>query len=229
MTFLDREPYALHCAMASAAVNGLATGPIVTAAAAARGTTSSGTSSSPPAPAATPTAAVLTVRAAVDDWTLPPTTMTTATGAAVDDDRMKNIGYRDLHLGDDNYDDDGGAVLLLASDVLYEPSSMESLSSKLLSLVHPIRGGYVLIADPRRERTPGCRDAFVECVRDAGGEVGIFDMPDLEEERRNMGGSVNDGGGITSLPVGGESDVDIDGSLAKTVLIVVHFSRGKDE
>lgn len=209
MTFLDREPYALHCAMASAAVNGLATGPVTTAA-------TSGMS----APAGTSTAAVLTLRAAVDDWTLPATT-TAATGAA--DDRMKNVGYRDLHLGDD-----GGAMLLLASDVLYEPSSMESLSSKLLSLVHPIHGGYALIADPRRERTPGCRDAFVECVRDAGGEVEIFDMPDLEEERRKMGG-VNDRGGIASLPVGGESDLDIDGSLAQTVLIVVHFSRGNDE
>ena len=207
MTFLDREPYALHCAMASAAVNGLATGPVTTAA-------TSGMS----APAVTSTAAVLTVRAAVDDWTLPATT-TAATGAA--DDRMKNVGYRDLHLGDD-----GGAMLLLASDVLYEPSSMESLSSKLLSLVHPIHGGYALIADPRRERTPGCRDAFVECVRDAGGEVEIFDMPDLEEERRKMGG-VNDG--IASSSVGGESDLDIDGSLAQTVLIVVHFSRGNDE
>jgi hypothetical protein len=211
MTFLDREPYALHCVMASAEVNGLATGPITAASGEASVTSSNLTG--------TAMAAVLTVRAAIDDWTLPATAM--ATGAA--DEGMKNVGYRDLHLGDD-----GGTMLLMASDVLYEPSSMESLSSKLLSLVHPIHGGYALIADPRRERTPGCRDAFVECMRNSGGEVEIFGMPDLEEERRKMGG-IDDRSGITSLPVGGESDVDIDESLAKTVLIVVHFSRGKDE
>ena len=84
-----------------------------------------------------------------------------------------------------------------------------------------------MIADPLRERTPGCRDSFVECVKNSGGRVEIIPMPDLKEEMRKMGGD-NDHHGFTSL-LGSESDVDIDGSLAKTVLIVVHYPRGNDE
>ncbi len=159
------------------------------------------------------------MRAAVDDWTLPATTTTGSDGAA---SMVKNVGYRDLNLGDYQ-----GAMLLLASDILYEPLSMESLSNKLLSLAHPIHGGYALIADPRRERTPGCRNSFVECVKNSGGQVEIIPMPDFEEERRKMGDD-KDYRGITSL-LGGESDVDIDGSLAKTVLIVVHYPQGNNE
>ncbi len=200
--------------MASASVNRLATGPMTM-----QSPRDDGTSST-----------VLTVRASVDDWTAPPTA-TTDTG---DEDgpsrRMaKNVGFMDLHLGDDDDDRGGAMMLILASDVLYEPMSMESLSNKLLSLVHPTRGGYALIADPRRERTIGCRDAFVECVRSLGGEVEVFPLPDLDEERRMMmSDNGNDHRVTPSLLVGGVSDVDIDGSLAKTMLIVVHYPRGKD-
>jgi hypothetical protein len=107
-----------------------------------------------------------------------------------------------LHL--DNQD-----TILLASDIIYEPSSMKCLASKLRSLLHPTNGGYALIADPVKERTPGCRDAFVESIRELGGEVVILSMPRLEERNR----------GMKLL----EGDVDINGELAETVLIVVHF------
>jgi len=207
ITFLDREPYALHCVMASAAVNGLATGPIRQPAAGSAYANDGGDVPS------------ITARAAIDDWTLP--------AAASDDENdggddeggppIKNICYRDLHLdafpGCDNRN-----TVLLASDVLYEPSSVGALAKKLRGLLHPVRGGYALIADPRRERTPGCREAFVESVRCLGGEVATIHMPELEDAARL--GARN---GMTLL----ESDLDIDGSLCKSMLMVVHF-KGTD-
>jgi len=207
ITFLDREPYALHCVMASASTNGLMTGPLI----------------QPPAESAQEEAediitstdtnnghgiSSVTARAAIDDWTLP-TSADNILGQD-NDSPIKNICYQDLHLnalvGYDNQN-----TILLASDILYEPSSMTSLATKLESLLHPIHGGYALIADPQKERTIGCRDSFVESVHDLGGEVDILPLSDLEND--------DDNNGVMLL----EGDMDIDGSLAKTVLIVVRF------
>ena len=71
----------------------------------------------------------------------------------------------------------------------------------------------MLITDPEKERTSGCRSALVESVKEMGGEVVILPIP----QPRNNGIATN-----KSVLV--DSDVDIDGNLAKTVLIVVHFN-----
>merc|ERR1712194_253070 len=127
----------------------------------------------------------------------------------------KNIGYDDLHLaalGCENR-----RTILLASDVLYEPACTPPLATKLKSLVHPGAGGYALIADPLKERTRGCREAFFASVRELGGEATMLPMPDLERCRDGLGRT----GDSQRMLL--ESDLDIDGSLAETVLVVIHF------
>ena len=178
VTFLDREPYALHCVMASAAINNLATAPI------------SGEQDPQQGPQQ------ITARSSIDDWT----------------STDKNISYKDLHI-DALKSYDNNQSLILASDILYEPSSMNSLATKLRNLLHPTDGGYVLITDPEKERTSGCRSALVDSVKEMGGEVVILSIP----QPKNNGIATN-----KSVLV--DSDVDIDGNLAKTVLIVVHFN-----
>ena len=93
---------------------------------------------------------------------------------------------------------------------------MESLANKLHKLVHPTHGGYILIADPERERTSGCRVTFVECIRSLGGEVEIFPLED------GVGNSSCGNIVLQSLSLN-ESDIDIDGRSTRTVLIVARF------
>mmetsp|Transcript_8575 Transcript_8575/g.18647 ORF Transcript_8575/g.18647 Transcript_8575/m.18647 type:complete len:477 (+) Transcript_8575:60-1490(+) len=216
ITFLDREPYALHCVMASASTNGLATGPLLPPVEGSGGAeTNIGDGDLIP---------LVTARAAIDDWTLPTTRDN-------DDDNndnspVKNICYRDLHLSTlspNHYDNSN--TLLLASDILYEPSSTASLAQKLQSLLHPTNGGYALIADPIKERTLGCRESFVESVKGLGGEVGILPMPELDSSSSSSSSSSRamHNRGMLLL----DSDVDIDGSLCRSMLIVVHF-RGNE-
>jgi hypothetical protein len=185
VTFLDREPYALHCVMSSAAVNSFSTAPLTPAI---------------DDKAETGTSPLITVRAAMDDWTVP-------NEKTEENSQIKNICYEDLGLNSNGYNNQDTTIL--ASDILYEPSSMQTLATKIKSLVHPENGGYSLITDPQQERTAGCRDSFVASVKELGGDVSIVPLPALKSFGMTTG------------------DLDIDGTLASTVLIVVHFPTSK--
>jgi hypothetical protein len=213
---LDKDPYALHCVMASAVINGLTTEPMIPPPP-PPSSSSLETLQSPVDDHSSSSNVIITARAAIDDWTLPVSEgndCTTVVGIKNSASlALKNICYRDLHLDEGNKDEH--TLLVLASDILYDPSSMESLVNKLYKLVHPNSGGYILIADPQRERTPGCRVTFMECVRKLGGEIEIYPL----EDGGRSGDSIIESQSLFL----DASDIDIDGRLAKSVLIVIHF------
>lgn len=182
VTFLDREPYALHCVMSSAAMNNLTTAPL-----APHDDQSDSSNGS-----------LITVRASMDDWTI------SNESQEGEKQQIRNIGYNELCLGSSEYNNQDTTIL--ATDILYEPSSMETLATKIKSLLHQEHGGFAIISDPKEERTEGCRDAFVSTVKGLGGDIAIMPLP---APQSNVGMT--------------ESDIDINGSLASTVLIVVHF------
>jgi len=183
ITFLDKEPYCLQCVMSSCATNGIVTGSILPQ----------------PGEVSTNKDSKLIARAAIDDWTLPINSNANDKNSS---QQIKNVCYQDLNLSNDEN------TILLASDILYEPSTMKSLASKLHQLVHPINGGYCLIADPLKERTIGCRDEFVKSIKALGGEIDIINLPTLDKNDKD---------------VLVEGDIDIDGKMASTVLILVNF------
>ena len=199
VTFLDREPHALHCAMSSCAMNGVATAGMDGNAAGGGGGDDDGRLPK------------IVARAAMDDWTLP-----VSDDGGPDEDRQgpRNVRYRDLNLNTPHMTSsyDNADTVVLASDVLYEPDGMAALASKIRGLL-PERGGHALLADPARERTAGCRDAFVTAVTEAGGRVEVVPLQGAGKGGRGRAGS-------STL----EGDVDIDGTtLAKTVLVCVEF------
>ena len=110
VTLVDREPLALHCAMSTAALNGLTTAAIA---------------DTDQAPG--------TVRAAVCSWADTPSMLSQ------------------------------GAAVIVGSEVLYDPSCVEELASCVATLLQRAGGGHLLLAEPHKERAPGCRSAL--CAR----------------------------------------------------------------
>ena len=184
VTFLDREPYALHCVMSSAAMNSFITAPLQPA-------RDSSLETSP--------SHLVTVRAAMDDWTI-------IDGSKCEENkpRVRNICYDELCI--DTHEFNNADTTILASDILYEPTSMIALATKIKSLMHPTNGGYALITDPKEERTEGCRDAFVTSVKKLEGKIVIVPLPAPQNNVQIV-----------------ESDIDINGAMSSTVLIVVYF------
>ena len=205
VTFLDREPHALHCAMSSCAMNGVATSGIDGASGTVEEGADEGDDGRLPK---------IVARAAMDDWSLP------VSDGQPDESQPgpRNVRYRDLQLETPRMTSsyDNADTVVIASDVLYEPDGMVALASKIRGLLHPDRGGHALLADPAKERTAGCRDAFVEAVLEAGGRVEIVSLPKAGGGRTAANGSRR----ARSIL---EFDVDIDGTLAETVLICVEF------
>ena len=184
VTFLDREPYALHCVMSSAAMNSFTTAPLQPA---EDGSLESSSSS------------LVTVRAAMDDWTI-----IDENNCEENRQQIRNIRYHELCLDSSEFNNKDTTII--ASDILYEPASMITLANKIKSLLHPQNGGYALISDPKEERTEGCRDAFVTSVKKLEGEIAIMPLPAPQSNAKMV-----------------ESDIDINGSMSSTVLIVIYF------
>ncbi|CAE8583104.1 unnamed protein product [Polarella glacialis] len=163
VTLLDREPLALHCAMASAQLNGLRTAAV------------GAPSDSRPGEAGSVRAAKFDnndnndnninnhwntqVRAAKFDWSAP------CFGRAVD--------------------------VVLATDVLYDPSSAPQLASTVVALLFS-SGGRLLLADPGSERVKGCRAAFIEALQESGASVSVrsLETPNLGEGLESAGSVV---------------------------------------
>ncbi|KAL7502717.1 hypothetical protein ACHAXN_000629 [Cyclotella atomus] len=190
VTYLDREPFALHCAMSSAQLANLQSAPLEVTEADREADSSN--------------ASLVTVRASMDDWTA-----LNETNKVDSKPQIKNIGYNDLCLFGSGYRNQDTTIL--ASDILYEPHSMKTLAIKIKNLLNPNIGGFALISDPEEERTEGCRDNFVSSVKELGGDIAILPLPVPQGRAQMM-----------------ESDIDINGSLASTVLIVVHFPALKN-
>ena len=123
--FLDREAHALHCAMASAALNGVATLPVGD-----RGTG---------APAAS---------AALFDWMTP-----IAPELA------------------------GSCDVILAADVLYDPSAVAPLFRAAAALIDPREGGRLLLADPAGGRAVGCQQRFLDEAAASAGAAQVIVEP----------------------------------------------------
>jgi len=100
----DREPYALHCALATAACNGFSTS---------------------------------VVSGAILDWSDP---VLLLPGSS--DNSSSSRSFCDV---------------VLASDVLYDGETIKAFANACEILIDPIRGGILLLSDPREERFPAAR------------------------------------------------------------------------
>ena len=102
----DREPYALHCALATAACNGFSTS---------------------------------VVSGAILDWSDP---VLLLPGSSDNSSSSSSRSFCDV---------------VLASDVLYDGETIKAFANACETLIDPIRGGILLLSDPREERFPAAR------------------------------------------------------------------------
>jgi len=119
VVLVDREPLALHCAMSSAAVNGIPAEPFLCA------SPKSGS-----------------ISATLSDW------------AAVSDTVNVDI--------------------VLGTEILYDPSEIPALAQSLARILGS--AGVCLIADPLKERQPGCRATLMSVVKDLGGATSTSEL-----------------------------------------------------
>ena len=113
VVLMDREPYALHCAMSSASINNLTN-----------------------------------VQAAVVDWSSP-----------------------DFQ---EQYSNSAGVIL--GSDILYDPETVDALAN-LISDCSQESGGRMWVTDPKIERVQGLRKKFVDALESTGAVTSILDLP----------------------------------------------------
>ena len=115
VTLTDREPYALHCALATAACNEFSTN---------------------------------VVKGAILDWSNPVLPQ--------DSSRLSSSSSSSSFCD-----------VILASDVLYDGETILAFASACEKLIHPEKGGILLLSDPREERFPTARamlrEALVSC------------------------------------------------------------------
>lgn len=175
VTLCDREGFALHCAMSSASVNGIATGALDGATKASSSREGDATSRG-------------VIRAAVDEWD-------TSDG----DTRNEKTSRCPDVLGE------GVADVVLASDVLYDVNHVEGLVKRARTLLGN-DGGVFLVTDPENGRASGYREAFVDAVTTSGGTVEEDSLPQPQHPE--------------------SWDMDLDGSLARVVLIRAEWPSG---
>lgn len=66
----------------------------------------------------------------------------------------------------------------MGSEVLYDPSCVEDLAQCAATLLRRAGGGQLILAEPLRERAPGCRAALRERLQQLGAaEVGESPLP----------------------------------------------------
>jgi hypothetical protein len=67
------------------------------------------------------------------------------------------------------------ADVVLASDVLYDPVTIELLARACMRI--GVAGGQVLVTDPVVSRYPNARDLFQKVLQELGGKVNIIHFP----------------------------------------------------
>ena len=151
---MDREPHALHCAMATASINGFDTKATI--------------STKEPFAATNPI-----IQAAVVDW---------SSIAAYKDDRSNSEDLdltRTLQSSNIVAEYESAADVILCSDVLYDFETVADLAKVMDVLLRKEAGGndqthdgrMVLVTDPAIERVPGIQQEFCQVLRSLGAKT----------------------------------------------------------
>ena len=133
---LDREPFSLHCALATASLHGIDVRADIETPSNPRKTDFD--TDRPPGP----------ISAALFNWCDP------NIPAAVD--------------------------VVLASDVLYDDATVVSLANTVVKILQ--YQGRLLVVDPSRERSPGCRAAFVAALEATGASCAVTPLQSSDDE-----------------------------------------------
>lgn len=159
VSFFDREPHALHCAMATAALNGFPTTDTI-------GRTIGGT------------AANRGVGAALLDWS-PPNSQENSKSANLEtySGRFDVVVASDVLYDLETVPGFVDATLVLLSKHRADDPDSKSESTNDEKVDTARAPGLVLVTDPETERSPGCRAAFVSTLEEAGATVEVVPLP----------------------------------------------------